>query len=61
MEDLDTKILKNKIDEKRFRDKGWGNDEIILNDKHIRELKKGNKIGYYDGEYTKMISYEDKE
>jgi hypothetical protein len=41
MDDLDIKILENEIDEKRFMEKGWGSGgEKILNNKHIKALKK---------------------
>ena len=56
---LDIKILKNEIDEKRFINKGWGNNERVLTDEHIKALKEGKKIGFYDGEYTTIVSYKD--
>jgi hypothetical protein len=59
MDDLDIKILENEIDEKRFMEKGWGSGgERILNNKHIKALKKGKKLGFFDGEYTTIVSYE---
>ena len=43
--------------EENFARRGYGQDEIILDEKDIEFLLRGESLGYDDGEYTHILKF----
>lgn len=43
--------------EENFARRGYGQDEIILDEEDIEFLLKGESLGYDDGEYTHILKF----